>query len=98
MLIAAHDYHQPLAVIKRLILRLAGEEKIVFTRLKVNRFLPNHLYTALISTNLNLTYLKQVEGMNGHLFRVEQNRVVFKRGLCVHCKKLVDAAECGECL
>jgi len=97
MLIAAHDYHQPLFVIKRLILRLANEDKTVFTRLKVNRFLPGHIYSSLISTNLNLAYLKQVEGMNGHLFQVEQNRVLYKRSLCVHCKKIVDAAECEGC-
>jgi hypothetical protein len=96
MLIAANDYHQPLPVIKRLILRLAAEEKIVFTRLKVNRFLPSNLYTALISTSLNLSYVKQVEAMNGHLFRVEQNKVVFKRALCAPCKKITEASECGK--
>lgn len=97
MLIASNDFHQPLPVIKRLILRLAGEEKLTYTRLKINRFLPTHLYTALISANLNLAYLKEVEGMNGHLFRVDHNKTVFKRAFCTYCKqRIVDVAECGR--
>lgn len=98
MLIAANDFHQSLAAIKCLILRLADEDKLVYTRLKVNRFLPTHLYTALISANLNLAHLKEIEGMNGHLFRIDHGRTVFKRAFCVHCKRIVDgAAECEGC-
>ncbi|KAI6184350.1 BTB and MATH domain-containing protein 39 [Aphelenchoides bicaudatus] len=90
MLIAAHDFHQPLTAIKQLILRMAAEEKVVFTRLKINRFLPGHLYAALLSTNLNLGYLKEIEGMNGHLFRVDHNKTVYKRAFCTYCKRIKD--------
>ncbi|KAI6196660.1 hypothetical protein M3Y94_01135400 [Aphelenchoides besseyi] len=97
LLIAAHDYHLPKTVLKKLILRLAKEEKIVQTRLRLNRFLPSTLNSAVMSATINWTQYKELERQNGHHFRIEKGRTVYKRALCSHCKRIADAAECDGC-
>ncbi|CAD5211168.1 unnamed protein product [Bursaphelenchus okinawaensis] len=97
LLISAHDHHLPKSTISPIILRLAQESRTVYTRLRLNRFLPANLYTAVIATNMNLTTLGSVAKMNGHFFRIDRNSISYKKALCSMCKKIVDSAECEGC-
>uniref|UniRef100_A0AC35FRG6 Uncharacterized protein n=1 Tax=Panagrolaimus sp. PS1159 TaxID=55785 RepID=A0AC35FRG6_9BILA len=46
---------------------------------------------------MNLTQVKEIETMNGHLFRVERNKISYRRNMCDKCKKITDATHCDGC-
>jgi len=98
LLMAANDYHLKRNVINTLILRLSKEERCVFNRLKLSRYLPANIYGAILATSLNMTQAKEIATMNGHLFKMERHKTQYKRTACDMCKKIVDsAASCEGC-
>uniref|UniRef100_A0A1I8AVE7 BTB domain-containing protein n=1 Tax=Steinernema glaseri TaxID=37863 RepID=A0A1I8AVE7_9BILA len=98
LLIAANEYHLKRETINALIVRLSKEERVVFTRLKLSRYLPSNIYGAILATSLNIAQAKEIATMNGHLFKMERNKTQYKRAVCGMCKKIVDgAASCDGC-
>ncbi|KAK0395051.1 hypothetical protein QR680_001088 [Steinernema hermaphroditum] len=98
LLIAANDYHLKRCAINALIIRLSREERGVYNRLKLSRYLPSNIYGAILATSLNLAQVKEIATMNGHLFKMERNKTQYRRAVCGMCKKIVDsAASCDGC-
>ncbi|TMS34737.1 hypothetical protein L596_002269 [Steinernema carpocapsae] len=98
LLMAANDFHLKREAINTLILRLSKEERGVFNRLKLSRYLPANIYGAILSTSLNMAQAKEIGTMNGHLFKMERNKTQYKRTVCELCKRIVDAAaSCEGC-
>ncbi|KJH40313.1 hypothetical protein DICVIV_13747 [Dictyocaulus viviparus] len=98
LLMAAYDFQCDRDVLMLLIHRLAIEGNAVFARLKISRFLPVEIYSAVISTSINITELNEYENMNGHCLRMERSKIRWSKSVCEQCKAISDqCATCGEC-
>lgn len=57
------------------------------------------IYNAILSANVNLTQIRQIETMNGHVFRIHQSIAAYtQRGCCELCRRISDrTSKCGGC-
>ena len=46
---------------------------------------------------MNLTQVREIETMNGHLFRLERSKIAYRRNMCDKCRKITDATNCDGC-
>lgn len=97
LLVATNEYHLRKEVIVKLIMRIASETKDSLVRLKLSRILSPQLHASIIKANLNMTHLKEIESMNGHLFKMSRYVTLYKRMACEMCKRIVDSAYCDGC-
>ncbi|KAM3715690.1 General transcription and DNA repair factor [Dirofilaria immitis] len=97
LLIVCNEYHLCKEAMIKLIRRIASETKNELARLKLSRLLPPQLHSSIITTNLNMTQLKEIESMNGHLFKMNRSVTLYRRMACEMCKKIVDSAYCEGC-
>ncbi|VIO93904.1 Uncharacterized protein BM_BM3979 [Brugia malayi] len=97
LLVVSNEYHLRREVMIKLINRIASETKNDLVRLKLSRLLPPQLHGSIVTTNLNMTQLKEIESMNGHLFKMNRSVTLYRRMACEMCKKITDSAYCEGC-
>uniref|UniRef100_A0AC34QJ14 Uncharacterized protein n=2 Tax=Panagrolaimus sp. JU765 TaxID=591449 RepID=A0AC34QJ14_9BILA len=44
---------------------------------------------------MNITQIREISTMNGHLFRLERSKISSRRSMCDKCKKIMD--NCSHC-
>lgn len=52
------------------------------------------LHSSIVTTNLNITKLREIETMNGHLFKMNRSVTLYRRMVCEMCKRITDSAHC----
>ncbi|EFO22759.2 hypothetical protein LOAG_05728 [Loa loa] len=97
LLIVSNEYHLCKEVMVKLITRIASEAKNDLARLKLSRLLPPQLHGSIVTANLNITQLKEIESMNGHMFKMNRSVTLYRRMACEMCKRITDSAYCGGC-
>ncbi|CAG9535351.1 unnamed protein product [Cercopithifilaria johnstoni] len=97
LLVLSSEYHLCREVMVKLINRIASETKNDLARLKLSRLLPPQLHSSIIATNLNMTHIKEIEAMNGHLFKMNRSITLYRRMACEMCKRITDSAYCEGC-
>ncbi|CAD6195544.1 unnamed protein product [Caenorhabditis auriculariae] len=97
LLMAAHEHHCSKEVLVGLIRRLASEGNVVFTKLKISRFLNAQVYGAVISTSMNMAQIREHESMNGHHMKMDRSKTRWRAGICEICRGVTECANCEEC-
>uniref|UniRef100_A0A915PZL2 BTB domain-containing protein n=1 Tax=Setaria digitata TaxID=48799 RepID=A0A915PZL2_9BILA len=97
LLIVSNEYHLRKEVMVKLIRRIASETKNDLARLKLSRLLSPQLHGSIVATNLNMIQLREVESMNGHLFKMNRSVTLYRRMACEMCKRITDSAYCEGC-
>lgn len=55
------------------------------------------LYGAIIATNMNIIQVREIELMNGHVFKLERSKISSRRSMCDKCKKIIESSYCDGC-
>ncbi|VDN55489.1 unnamed protein product [Dracunculus medinensis] len=99
MLIIAFEEHLKKDTIKKLIERIAHEDKTNLQRMKIGRVLNPQVYFSFFHffANLNVTKINEIKTMNKHLLKQVRNKIQYKRAQCDFCKKITDSAFCEGC-
>ncbi|KAL3994974.1 BTB/POZ domain family protein [Acanthocheilonema viteae] len=97
LLAISNEYHLRREIMIKLISRIASETKNDLARLKLSRLLPSQLHASIVTTNLNMTQLREIETMNGHLFKMNRSVTLYRRMACEMCRRITDSAYCEGC-